>query len=346
MELSQASSPPRGQPTYPKAHSTWTAHRVPLTLISAFGVTGAGIRYASSKRVDAAAETHVLSLPSTRPFSQTAYEVLDRYNRNTTRQRCFILRPRIANVVTATLSVGPYPTAALLRDEVDKHSAEFKQFEKIKKLDISIGMMGLTGTIEIPDISINIGDFIFFEGDFKLTLGDKFTADAYTGIDPMLGGALDSLLDLATQKLGEAIVGSDLPDLGNVNAVQRLLGVSQDFTTMYGVSYMGVSFAASNVNAFIGGGGRPDFSRPLADQGLIGFGLQNLDLGFGIYNPKLPGIWGMLFKDTVKPIATLKASVDELGAYGFGDFLKILGRRFRRFDPSANRRCRERHLGR
>ena len=178
---------------------------------------------------------------------------------------------------------------------------------------------------EVKEYPVSRRSRLLVEDGGRVEVGDKFTADAYTGIDPMLGGALDSLLDLATQKLGETLVGGQLPDLGDVNLVQRLLGVSGDFTTLYGVNYMGVSFGASNINAFIGAG-KPDFSRPLADQGLIGFGLQDLDLGFGIYNPQLPGIWGMLFKDTVKPIATLKASVSELGAYGFGDFLKILGR--------------------
>jgi len=76
--------------------------------------------YASSKRASGAAEAHVLSLPSSRSFAQTAYEVLERYNRNATKQRSFILKPRVANIVTATLRVGPYATADLLCAEVER----------------------------------------------------------------------------------------------------------------------------------------------------------------------------------------------------------------------------------
>lgn len=76
--------------------------------------------YASSKRAAGAAEAHVLSLPSSRSFAQTAYEVLERYNRNATKQRSFILKPRVANIVTATLRVGPYATADLLCAEAER----------------------------------------------------------------------------------------------------------------------------------------------------------------------------------------------------------------------------------
>jgi hypothetical protein len=76
--------------------------------------------YASSKRAADAAKAHVLSLTSSRSFAQTSYEVLERFNRSATRQRCFILRPLVANVVTATMRVGPYTTAVMLRDEVER----------------------------------------------------------------------------------------------------------------------------------------------------------------------------------------------------------------------------------
>lgn len=75
--------------------------------------------YASSKRA-ADTKAHVLSLPSSRSFAQTAYEVLERYNRNATKQRSFVLKPRVANIVTATLRIGPYATADLLCAEVER----------------------------------------------------------------------------------------------------------------------------------------------------------------------------------------------------------------------------------
>jgi hypothetical protein len=135
---------------------------------------------------------------------------------------------------------------------------------------------------------------------------------------------VDSVLDLATQAILEAAVGGEMPDLSGVNAVQNILGVSEDFSVLRNVSYMGVSFGASNVNAFVGAG-TPDFDRPLADQDLLGFGLQNLDLAIGVYQPRLSPILRGLF-GSAKPVTSLKASADEMGAYGFGDFLKILAR--------------------
>jgi hypothetical protein len=196
--------------------------------------------------------------------------------------------------------------------------------DALKNVELSISIDGITGSIDIPNLTIELADFIYFQGDFKLTLGDTFTADAYTGIDPMLGGAIDSMLDLATNELAKLAIGDEL-DLSDANLVQRLLGFNEDFSVLEGVNYTGTSFGASNVNLFVGGG-RPDFNRPLADQGLIGFGMQDLDLAIGVYTPTLPGVLDTLFGDSVKDVVSIKATADELGAYGFGDFLKILGR--------------------
>jgi uncharacterized LabA/DUF88 family protein len=54
----------------------------------------------------------------------------------------------------------------------------------LRDIDLNISAAGITGSIEIPNLTIELADFIYFQGDFKLTLGDTFTADAYTGIDP------------------------------------------------------------------------------------------------------------------------------------------------------------------
>jgi hypothetical protein len=184
--------------------------------------------------------------------------------------------------------------------------------EYLKNIELSISADGITGSLEIPNLTIELGEFIYFNGDFKLTLGDTFTADAFTGIDPMFGGVADTLLDLVTQELGELVLGDELPDLSDVDALQRLLGFSSDFSRIYGVKYEGYSFGASNVNLFIGAG-NPNFDIPLDSQGLIGFGLQNLDVAFGYYEAKLPGLLGTVFNKPggINPITSFKASADE-----------------------------------
>ncbi|MFZ9626421.1 MAG: hypothetical protein ACO3AD_14260, partial [Burkholderiaceae bacterium] len=148
--------------------------------------------------------------------------------------------------------------------------------------------------------------------------------DANTGIDPMVGGLVDKVLDIATDALIDEMLGQNLPlDTSDLNLVQRLLGVSGDFTKMYDVKYEGISFGASNVSMFVGAG-TPNFAVPLANQSLVGFGAQDIDLAFGWYTPKLPSVFGKLFKPS--KVMSLKATVGELGAYGFGDVLKILAR--------------------
>jgi hypothetical protein len=190
--------------------------------------------------------------------------------------------------------------------------------QAMQNIELSISLTGITGSIDIPGLTLNIGDFVYLQGDFKLTLGDTFKADAYTGIDPMLGGALNSLFDLATEQLIGAVTGPELAGLvaRDADIVQRLLGFNSDFTVLKDVSYTGTSFGASNVNLFVGGGGKPDFTRPLASQdGLVGFGMQNLDLAIGVYTPKLPGFLDTLFGKSVQKVISMKATADELGTH-------------------------------
>mgnify|MGYP003345472037 CR=1 FL=1 len=72
--------------------------------------------------------------------------------------------------------------AGLLR-EVKLQHAEHDHIEGEMSVERRARMREV---FDLPDLTINIGDFIYFNGDFKLTLGDTFTANAYTGIDRVI----------------------------------------------------------------------------------------------------------------------------------------------------------------
>ena len=98
--------------------------------------------------------------------------------------------------------------------------------------------------------------------------------------------------------------------------LRSLGGLSDDYSRLSGVSFKGVSFGASDVNVFIGVG-TPDFSLPLSGQeGLVGFGLQNVDLGLGVFEADLGPIPTQKFQ-------SLTIHADEIGSYGFGDIMTI-----------------------
>ena len=181
----------------------------------------------------------------------------------------------------------------------------------LKDIDIRIGLTGIFGSITLPDLTINLGDFVHFQGDFKLTLGQTFTADVATGIDPLLGSAVDAAID--------GIAGAIVPGLPATDILKFLFDISDDYSTIRNVSFKGVSFGASDVNMFVGLRD-PDFSRPLSQQdGLVGFGLQDLDLALGHYKAELPAWLG------ATAVTSLTVHADELGVYGLGDLLKIIG---------------------
>jgi hypothetical protein len=169
----------------------------------------------------------------------------------------------------------------------------------IKNINLSISVDGILGDIEIPDMNISLGNFVYIHGDFKLSLGVTFTADAATGLDPLLG----KVADIAIKAAASAIV----PGLPADKVMKYLLNVSDDYSVIHDVKFKGVSFGASDVNIFVGSG-PPDFSKPLASQSsLVGFGLQNLDLAIGVFTPQLPKYFN------AQSVTSIYAKADEMG---------------------------------
>ena len=173
----------------------------------------------------------------------------------------------------------------------------------LKNVDIRIGIAGVTGSITLTDLKINLGGFVHLEGDFKLTLGQTFKADLATGINPLVS----SVVKLAVDAIYP----------GGLEKLAGLFDISDDLSTIHDVTFKGLSFGASNVNMFIGLGD-PDFSSSLSQQsGLFGFGLENLDLAIGLFKADLPSWVG------AKNVFSFTVHAGELGVYGFGDVLKI-----------------------
>ncbi|MDZ4123485.1 MAG: hypothetical protein U1E02_04800, partial [Hydrogenophaga sp.] len=182
----------------------------------------------------------------------------------------------------------------------------------LRDINIRIGLDGISGFITLPDLSIDIGDFVYLNGDFKLTLGASFVADMATGIDPILAGATD----LAVNEIANAFI----PGLAAGSALKQLFNLSDDYSTIHDVTFNGFTLGASNVNLFVGAGG-PDFDTAFSQQAdLVGFGLQNLDIAIASFKADLPDWMG------AKSVMSFTAHADELGVYGLGDVLKILGR--------------------
>ena len=152
---------------------------------------------------------------------------------------------------------------------------------------------------------IALMNFVHLEGGFTFELGVRPTLSVGTGIPANLGSALGAL-------------GFD--EVADFFASVAGMSVGENFSTIGGWEMDSMTIGASNVNAFIGFG-NPDFDQPLSDQDLLGFGLQDLDIGIGIFRPTLPPI------PLQSPIfVSMKATSQEFGAYGFGDWCDIGGR--------------------
>ena len=200
-------------------------------------------------------------------------------------------------------------------------------FNFISNLDLSIGFdpnLGaiVLGKISLPNVNLNLGDFVHLHGDFELNLGKTFTGTMYTGLPADLR-QLESLLG----STGAAVV----------DAIKLLGGISADYSRVSDVDFKGLTLGGSNIYAFIGAG-TPDFTDktgstdPLTNlprgdgvidtpfelqHGLTGFGLENLNIGLGIFKAELPDF----FK--AKNFVSLTAHADQIGTYGFGDVLKL-----------------------
>ena len=177
----------------------------------------------------------------------------------------------------------------------------------ISNLDLSIGFdlnLGaiVLGKISLPDLNLSLGDFVHLSGDFELNLGQTFNGTMYTGLPADLS-QMESLLG----STGALVV----------DAIKLLGGISADYSRVSNVDFKGLTLGGSDIYAYIGAG-IPDFSRPLSEQsGLTGFGLENLDIGLGIFKADLPDF----FK--AQNFYSLTAHADQVGTYGFGDVLKL-----------------------
>ncbi|MEN9774726.1 MAG: hypothetical protein RL322_1796, partial [Pseudomonadota bacterium] len=184
--------------------------------------------------------------------------------------------------------------------------------ELLRDIDIRIGLTGVTGSIELPDLSLSVSEFVHLNGDFKINLGQSFTADMATGLDPMLAASADAVIrEIESQLLPPNLPASDI--------LRSVFDLSDDYSIAHDIDFKGISLGGNDIDLFIGQG-TPNFDRSLSEQsGLLGFGLQGLSIGIGSFKADLPK-WlkaGSVF--------SFSASADEMGAYGFGDALKILG---------------------
>ncbi|MEO0510569.1 MAG: LEPR-XLL domain-containing protein, partial [Verrucomicrobiota bacterium] len=181
-------------------------------------------------------------------------------------------------------------------------------FDSLKNINLSIGINGIIGSIELPNLSINIGDFIHMRGDFTLTIGESFTADMATSLPSDISG----IQDVLSTALGD--------DFQTFLDLLDTLGVDPtDYSVIPDVTFEGVSFGATDVSIFVGVG-TPNFDVPLSEQGdLVGFGIQNVDVALGFYQADLPSFF------SPKKVLSLAVTAEELGVYGFEDLMEIFG---------------------
>jgi len=132
-----------------------------------------------------------------------------------------------------------------------------------------------------------------------------------TGIDPTIASVVTTAID--------AIGSTFMPDgMTPTGMLHKLFDISDDFSTFKKVTFKGLTFGASNVSLFVGVG-NPDFTKPLSEQDVTGFGMQNIDLAIGCFKADLPGWLG------AESVFSFTAHAGEMGVYGFGDILKIVG---------------------
>ncbi|WP_420226204.1 hypothetical protein [Pigmentiphaga litoralis] len=185
----------------------------------------------------------------------------------------------------------------------------------VKNLDLSIGFdpnLGLTlfGSLDLPDLSLNLGDFVHLRGDFQLNIGESFTGSMYTGL-PKEISLLTSLLGDRTQTI--------------LNMLTSVGGLSSDYSHLSNVSFKGLSFGAKDVYAFVGVG-TPDYVAVAGQPGklqitnaddLFGFGVEGVDVGLSMFKAQLPDFF------QAKDFFSFYAHADTVRTYGMGDVLKI-----------------------
>ncbi|MCX7257343.1 MAG: hypothetical protein NTZ64_11550, partial [Polaromonas sp.] len=180
-------------------------------------------------------------------------------------------------------------------------------FNFISNIDLSIGLdlnfkPIILGKISLPDVNLHLENFVHLHGNFELNLGKTFTGTMYTGLPAELG-------------LVQSLLGSTADSV--LNGLKSVGGLSSDFSRLSGVDFKGLTLGGSDISAFVGAG-TPDFTQPLLGQSdLVGFGLDHLDIGVGIFKAQLPDF----FK--AKDFISLTAHANSISTYGFGDVLKL-----------------------
>ena len=96
------------------------------------------------------------------------------------------------------------------------------------------------------------------------------------------------------------------------------LDLSNDNSTINGLDVGSMTVTATDVYGFIGLG-TPDFDRPLEEQDLVGFGIEDLDFGMGLFAPNIPGL------DQLLKFYSAKIDVGRFSTIGLGDFLELSG---------------------
>ncbi|WP_295538365.1 calcium-binding protein, partial [uncultured Pseudacidovorax sp.] len=185
----------------------------------------------------------------------------------------------------------------------------------IRDLDISIGFDGklptIMGTLKLPNLSLDLGDFVHLRGDFQLNIGETFTGKMYTGLPADLA-SVESLLN-------------GTPAAAVIDGLKALGGVSGDYSTIDGVTFKGLSFGASNVYAYVGVGnphyeavtGQPGKLRITNPNDLVGFSVEGVDVGFSMFKADLPQFFN------AQNFFSLYVHADKATTYGMGDVLKV-----------------------
>lgn len=167
--------------------------------------------------------------------------------------------------------------------------------------------LSVTGHFEVSDVQIQLADFVYLEGNFAVDLGQSVTLDIAHGLP---GDITDA-------------VAEQVNDL--LESIPEPLRPTIDGSTISGWKTNAITVGGSDINLFVGlsrdenGNSRsPDFDDLAHDDGLIGFGLSDLDIGIGIFKPD-----AAIDIEGLPTLYSMKTTADQIGIYGFGDFLTL-----------------------
>ncbi|MCC5833759.1 MAG: hypothetical protein JJU20_03415, partial [Opitutales bacterium] len=170
--------------------------------------------------------------------------------------------------------------------------------------DVDSAYLALDGgsrlKLSVADARMSLFSFVHMQGTFAFEMGTSHRVSIDTGVPASYANALGPL-------------GLD----SVVNILDSMDGVTvgENFSRIDGLEVNAMTMGASNVSVFVGIGD-PDFDTAFADQDLLGFGMQNLDIGLGLFASRLPILGLPVF-------AALSAEVESFSTHGFGDIMTI-----------------------